>query len=58
VLVATGTSVVLPPALVAEMAAAFASLPHISFVWCLKEVRWPHACVRACALVCVCGLIM
>lgn len=38
-LVATGTSTVLPEATVQAMAGAFAALPDISFVWSLKEVR-------------------
>jgi hypothetical protein len=38
-LVATGTTTVLPPHTVQAMAAAFASVPDVSFVWSLKEVR-------------------
>jgi hypothetical protein len=37
-LVATGTTTVLPPHTVQAMAAAFASVSDVSFVWSLKEV--------------------
>lgn len=38
VLVATGTTTVLPGTSVLAMAQAFASLPDISFAWSLKQV--------------------
>lgn len=38
-LVATGTTTVLPAPTVAAMAEAFAALQDVSFVWSLKEVR-------------------
>jgi hypothetical protein len=38
VLVALGTIVVLKQQQVQQMAAAFAALPHVRFVWSLKEV--------------------
>lgn len=47
-LVATGTTTVLPGPSVQAMAAAFAALNDIRFVWSLKQV-----CVLVC--VCVCG---
>jgi len=37
-LVATGTTTVLPQGTVQAMAAAFAALPAVSFVWSLKQV--------------------
>jgi hypothetical protein len=41
-LVATGTTTVLPVGSVLALAAALASLPDISFVWSLKQVRLVH----------------
>jgi hypothetical protein len=47
-LVALGTIVVLKPQQVQQMAAAFASLPHVRFVWSLKEVRHAVCCSCMC----------
>jgi hypothetical protein len=56
-LVATGTTTILPPGSVLALAAALASLTELSFVWSLKVVSaclyiqrlWYRACV-ACIM--------
>jgi hypothetical protein len=45
VLVALGTIVVLKQQQVQQMAAAFAALPHVRFVWSLKEVSQCAVCM-------------
>jgi hypothetical protein len=47
VLVALGTIVVLKQQQVETMAAAFASMPHVCFVWSLKEVSRSLHCAAA-----------
>ena len=42
VYVATGTLVQLQPSQVAGMAASFQALPHLRFVWSLKQESFPH----------------
>lgn len=50
-LVATGTTTLLPGATVQAMAEAFAALQDVSFVWSLREVRavvGDSGLIRAC----------